>query len=486
MNLKDLHELLRGVNVLEFKVERTVKVGKITIDSREVKTGDLFVAINGTRQNGHDFIPSALLNGAAVIVCTDFPREMPEEVCFVKVDDTSDALGIMASNYYGNPSGKLKLIGVTGTNGKTTIATLLYQLIGQLGFKAGLLSTIENKLGSKTIVATHTTPDLLKINQFMAEMVENGCDYAVMEVSSHAIHQRRIAGLDFDGGIFTNLTAEHLDYHNSLKEYLYAKKKFFDLLKPEAFALTNADDKNGMVMLQNSKAIPKTYALKRMADYKGLVLRNSLQGLQMKVNQKEVYFKLIGLFNAYNLLAVFGAAHMLGFGEDEILIAMSTLGPARGRFEIIFNPAINVTAIIDYAHTADALENVLKTVHEVKGEGVAIITVAGAGGDRDRTKRPQMGRVCANYSDTVILTTDNPRSEEPGFIAEEMLSGIEEKDRSNILTVLDRAEAIRVALKIASEGDIVLIAGKGHETYQEIKGIRYPFDDKEIVKNIWF
>jgi len=486
MKLKVLHELLPGIEWKRFIGDKNIKINKLVVDSRKIEEGDLFVAMKGVYVDGHEYIDQAIRKGAAGIVCMELPEKIDESTVYVELKDTAEALGILASNYWGNPSSKLKLIGVTGTNGKTTIATLLYELVGILGYKAGLLSTIENKVLDRIIPTVHTTPDLLSTNALLSQMVESGCDYAVMEVSSHAIAQKRIAGLDFDGGIFTNLTPEHLDYHNSFKEYVYTKKKFFDLLKPEAFALTNADDKNGLVMLQNCKATNRTYALKRTADYKGLILRNSLQGLQMKINQQEAFFKLIGYFNAYNLLSVFGAADLLGFQKDEILVAMSSLIPARGRFEIVYNKIEDITAIVDYAHTPDALENVLLTINDLKGTNAKTITITGAGGDRDKTKRPEMARIAVALSDTVVLTTDNPRTEEPAAIVDDMMKGVKDNESTNVLRVLDRAEAIRVATKIASKGDVILIAGKGHETYQEIHGVRYPFDDIQVLKNIWF
>lgn len=486
MKLNSVEEILEGLVYDSVELKTDLMISSVEIDSRKVVEGGMFVALEGTKMDGHDFIHSAIGKGAKVVLCSMYPEEFIHGVSYVRVNDSNEALARIASNFWGDPSSKMKLIGVTGTNGKTTIATLLYELITKLGFKAGLLSTIENQIAGKVYPSTHTTPDLLSTNELMAKMVESGCDYAVMEVSSHAIDQGRIGGLDFDGGIFTNLTVDHLDYHNSFKEYVYTKKKFFDLLKPKAFALTNVDDKNGLVMLQNSAAKRLTYALKQMADYKGIVLRNSLEGLQMKINGQETFFKLIGSFNAYNLLAVYGAARLLEFDDEEVRIAMSALEPAQGRFEIVPNVEKGVMAIIDYAHTADALQNVLKTINALKDKSSQIITLAGAGGDRDRSKRPEMGRVAASMSDSVIFTSDNPRSEDPDSIISDMVGGVKEEDIKKVLKVVDRAEAIRVATKIASRGDIILIAGKGHETYQEVKGKRHPFDDKTVLKNIWF
>ena len=486
MELKSLDELLEGIECFRDPEVFTAEVTSLAIDSRKVVKGTMFIALKGTKLDGHTFIEEAIASGASVIVCSELPSQRPGGVVFIRVPDSHRALARIAANFWGDPSKKLKLVGVTGTNGKTTIATLLYELAGKLGFRTGLLSTIENKVAGRTIAATHTTPDLLSLNEMLAGMVEAGCDLVAMEVSSHAIDQGRVAGLDFDGAIFTNLTVDHLDYHKSFKNYVYTKKKFFDLLKPEAFALVNTDDKNGLVMLQNTRAMKKSYALKRMADFKGVILRNSLEGLHMKMDDREAHFRLIGKFNAYNLLAVYGAAQLLGFEAGEVLVALSGLEPARGRFEIVYNKAAQVTAIIDYAHTADALENVLNTIAECKSREAKVITIAGAGGDRDTSKRAPMGRVSAQLSDTVIFTTDNARSEDPQQIVNAMIAGVETKDQHKVLTVLDRAEAIRVATKIASEGDVILIAGKGHETYQDIKGVRYPFDDKQVLKNIWF
>jgi len=485
MKLIALHQLLLGITYEKILGNQGLGVKSLRLDSRQVEPGDLFIAMPGYKSDGHLFIPKAVENGASYILCHQLPELIDDKICYVVVEDVRKASGRLVANFFGDPSKKLKLIGVTGTNGKTTIATLLYEFFQKSGFKAGLLSTVENKIASKVIPSTHTTPDIISINQLMAEMVEAGCTYAVMEVSSHAIDQMRIDGLDFDGGLFTNLTVDHLDYHHTFKEYVYTKKKFFDQLKPEAFALCNIDDKNGEVMMQNTRANRKSYAVKRMADFKGSILRNSLEGLQMRVNQKEAFFRLIGMFNAYNLLAVYGAAELLGFNQEEILLHLSSLEPARGRFEIIRNPLNQQTAIIDYAHSPDSLENVLKTIVEVKGKESRIITICGAGGDRDKTKRPQMGAIAGKLSDLVIFTTDNPRSEEPECIIDEMVAGVDKEFMDKIMKVTDRSEAIKIAAKLADPADIILIAGKGHETYQEIKGVRYPFDDKEKIHAIW-
>jgi UDP-N-acetylmuramoyl-L-alanyl-D-glutamate--2,6-diaminopimelate ligase len=486
MKLKGLDEVLVGVPFKRFGDEDVQAISHVEIDSRKIKENGLFIALEGTKVDGHSYINSAIENGASVVVCHQLPDKMQRDVAYFQVDNSGKYLGLIASNFWGDPSKKLNLLGVTGTNGKTTIATLLYELLGKLGIKTGLLSTIENKIAGRVIKSTHTTPDLLVTNQLMAEMLEEGCEFVVMEVSSHAIDQGRIDGLDFDGAIFTNLTNDHLDYHGSFKDYVYTKKKFFDNLKPEAFALVNVDDRNGAVMLQNCSARHRSYALKQMADYKALILQNSLHGLHMKINGKETFFKLIGSFNAYNLLAVYGAVQEMGFDDEKVRVALSGLEPARGRFEIVYNEKLEVMAIIDYAHTADALENVLKTIDELKSPASQVITLAGAGGDRDRSKRPVMGAVAARWSDTVILTSDNPRSEDPTSIVEEMLGGVDEDLMHKVLKVIDRKEAIRVATKLASKGDVILIAGKGHETYQVIGDETFPFDDKEILKNIWF
>lgn len=486
MKLKGLDEILAGVSFKRFGDTEVQAISHVEIDSRKIRENGLFIALEGTKVDGHRFIYSAIEQGASAVLCHQLPKELASDVAYFQVENTAKYLGLIASNFWGDPSKKLKLLGVTGTNGKTTIATLLYELLGKLGVKTGLLSTIENKIAGRVIKSTHTTPDLLVTNELMAQMLEEGCEFVVMEVSSHAIDQGRIDGLDFDGAIFTNLTKDHLDYHGSFKEYVYTKKKFFDNLKPEAVALVNVDDRNGEVMLQNCRARHRSYALKQIADYKAIILQNSLHGLHMKINGKETFFKLIGSFNAYNLLAVYGAIQEMGYEDEQVRVALSALEPARGRFEIVYNEQLEVMAIIDYAHTADALDNVLKTIVELKSPDSQVITLAGAGGDRDRTKRPVMGAVAAKWSDTLILTSDNPRSEDPASIVEEMFAGVDEDQVHKVLKVIDRKEAIRVATKLASKGDVILIAGKGHETYQVIGNEVFPFDDKEILKNIWF
>ncbi len=447
----------------------------------------MFFAVKGLLTDGHLYINNAIEKGAKVIICEKIPDELlSEDVTYVQIENFKYQMAKIVGNFYDHPDKSIKLIGVTGTNGKTTIATLLYNLMMKMGIKSGLLSTIENKIGERTLKSTHTTPDVINLNKLIKNMREDGCEYIFMEVSSHAIDQDRISDLDFDGAIFTNLTHDHLDYHGTFAEYLKTKKKFFDNLKNDAFALTNIDDRNGKVMVQNSKARIFTYSLKQMADYKGKILQNSILGLQLKINGKEAFFKLPGEFNAYNLLAIYGTFSTLGFDETEILIKMSELESATGRFEIIFNPENSKYAICDYAHTPDALKNILITLQKTKEKGQKIITVFGAGGDRDKTKRPEMGKIAAQLSNLVIITSDNPRSEDPESIIRDIKSGIEEEKLENVIEITDRRQAIKTALKISSKNDIILIAGKGHEDYQEIKGKKLPFSDKEEIKKIWF
>lgn len=478
-----LEDLLSGVTYEVIQGEPRVEVKGIHFDSRKVEKGDLFVAQRGANVDGHAYIDKAVANGALVVVCEEMPEQVVEGVIYVRTKDSSDALGVMASNFNGNPSRMMKLVGVTGTNGKTTTATLLYELLRLLGRKAGLLSTVCNYIGEEKIHSTHTTPDALEINALMKRMVEAGCEYCFMEVSSHAIDQKRISGLDFDGAIFSNITHDHLDYHKTFRAYIEAKKAFFDRLTSRAYALTNLDDKNGMVMLQNTGAHKYTYSCKRMADFNCKTLERHLDGTLLVMDGSEVWTKFTGDFNAYNLLAVYSAARLLGFEKEELLPAMSLLVPVSGRFETIVSKE-GVMAIVDYAHTPDALENVLSTIEGLKKEGM-VITVVGAGGDRDRTKRPEMAEAVCRYSDRVILTSDNPRSEEPAVIIEDMRAGIPESARDKVLAITDRKEAIRTALMLAKAGDIVLVAGKGHEDYQEVKGVKHHFDDKEVIKEIF-
>ena len=483
--MKRLEEILQGVEVKEIVGDGFCEVDDLKLDSRNVKNQDLFFAVKGNLLDGHLYIDSAIKNGASVIVCEVLPEDINDKITYVVLENIRYQIAKIASNFFDKPSQKLKLIGVTGTNGKTTIATLLYRLTMALGIKAGLLSTVENKIANKTIKATLTTPDVISINRLMSEMVVVGCEYAFMEVSSHSIDQDRVSDLDFDIGIFTNITHDHLDYHKTFMNYINVKKKFFDILKPEAFALTNIDDINGEVMVQNSKSTVKSYSLRNIADYKGRILQNSLSGLHLKINEKEAFFKLTGKFNAYNLLAVYGAAVLSGLDEDEVLVELSRLDPVDGRFDIIQNREQGVFAIIDYAHTPDALENVLNTVKNTKNKDSKLITVFGAGGNRDKTKRPEMGKIAGRLSDMVIVTSDNPRNEDPVEIIKDIVKGISIKDKEKVLEIEDREQAIKTALMLAKTGDVVVIAGKGHETYQDIRGVKHHFSDKEIVNNIW-
>lgn len=482
MNVSDL---LQGVDYTIAGGDADQPVRCVHFDSRKISSGDLFVAQRGVHADGHLFIRRATDAGAVAVVCERLPEEMVAGVTYVFVNNSSEALGIIASNYYGRPSAQLTLVGVTGTNGKTTTATLLYDLVRFMGHPAGLLSTVCNCIGETRVESTHTTPDALEINGLLRRMVDEGCVYCFMEVSSHAVDQQRICGLDFDGGIFTNITHDHLDYHHTFKAYIEAKKKFFDRLPAKAFALSNQDDKNGSVMLQNTPAQKYGYAFKKLADFTGKTIERHLDGTLFSLDGSEVWVKFTGDFNGYNLLAVYATARLLEFDKDAILQAMSLLTPVSGRFETIFSGE-GVMAVVDYAHTPDALDNVLTTLNGLKREGAMIYTVVGAGGDRDRTKRPEMAAVACRYSDRLILTSDNPRSEEPAVIIEEMFSGIPDAERAKVLMITDRKEAIRTALMMARRGDLVLVAGKGHETYQEIKGVKYPFDDKKIIEACFF
>ncbi|ESU27877.1 UDP-N-acetylmuramoylalanyl-D-glutamate--2,6-diaminopimelate ligase [Flavobacterium saliperosum S13] len=458
-------------------------MNKIEFDSRKIVSDDVFVAIKGTVSDGHDFIEKAINLGATVIICEAFPTIIVEGITYVQVKDSSAALAFMAANFYGNPSANLKLVGVTGTNGKTTIASLLYQLFRNAGFKVGLLSTVKILVDDIEYKATHTTPDSLTINHYLNEMTEEGCEYCFMEVSSHGIHQKRTEGLHFVGGIFTNLSHDHLDYHETFAEYRDVKKSFFDNLPKTAFALSNIDDKNGAVMLQNTRAKKLTYALKSYADYRAQILENQLSGLLLKVNEQEVWVRLIGSFNAYNLLAIYGTAIQLGLENLEVLRLLSELESVSGRFQFIVSES-NITAIVDYAHTPDALENVLKTIEDIRTKNEQLITVVGCGGDRDTAKRPIMARIASELSDKAIFTSDNPRSEDPDMIIAEMEQGVEPQNYKKTIAITDRKQAIKMACQLAKSGDIILIAGKGHETYQEIQGVRHDFDDMKIVKEL--
>lgn len=478
-----LKDLLRGIRVMETIGSEETEISGVAIDSRKVTKGGLFVAMKGTQVDGHKFIPKAIELGAAAILCENLPDNLEEGVAYVVVPDTEDIVGEVATRFYGNPSEKLKLVGVTGTNGKTTIATLLYNMFRKFGHKCGLLSTVCNYIEEEAIPADHTTPDPIELNELLARMVEAGCEYAFMECSSHAIAQKRIGGLKFAGGIFTNLTRDHLDYHKTFENYRNAKKAFFDGLPKSAFAITNADDKNGLVMTQNTKAVVKTYSTRSAADFKARILECHFEGMYLEIDNREVGVQFIGKFNVSNLLAVYGAAVMLGKHPEDILLVMSTLHSVSGRLEPIRSPE-GYTVVVDYAHTPDALENVLNAIHEVLNGKGQVITVCGAGGNRDKGKRPLMAQEAVKQSDKVIFTSDNPRFEEPQDIIDDMLAGLNDHQKRKALTIVDRKEAIRTACMLAGKGDVVLIAGKGHEDYQEVKGVKHHFDDKEVVKEI--
>ncbi|MGY8987391.1 MAG: UDP-N-acetylmuramoyl-L-alanyl-D-glutamate--2,6-diaminopimelate ligase [Flavobacteriales bacterium] len=459
----------------------SVSVSEVQFDSRKINKGDLFVAINGVSVDGHLFIDTAIKKGAKSIVLETIPENLVEGICYVEVENSSQALSVIASNYYNNPSEKIKLIGVTGTNGKTTIVSLLFQLFVNLGYQSGLLSTIHNKIGNKIIESSHTTGDSLQINALLSTMVENGCDYCFMEVSSHAIHQNRVSNLHFDGGIFTNISHDHLDYHKDFKEYINTKKIFFDNLDSSAFALTNKDDKNGKIMISNTKAIKLTYSLKSMADYKCKLIENRLDGMYLNIQNYELWVRLIGEFNAYNLLSVYAVAIQLGLNNEEVLEQISNLHSVEGRFQTI-RTTENITAVVDYAHTPDALENVLKTINSIINNNENVITVVGCGGDRDKTKRPKMAAIACNNSSQVIITSDNPRTENTEDIIEEMIKGLDPFQKKKTLVISDREQAIKTACTLSKEGDIILVAGKGHEKYQEIHGEKFPFDDMQHLK----
>ncbi len=480
-----LQNIINDISITKIIGTTDLSINHLVFDSRKVKAADVFVAVRGHALDGHQFIDKAIRNGASVIVLEQLPATIAEKTTYLLVDNSAEALGQMATSFYGHPSQQLKLIGITGTNGKTTTATLLFDLFTSMGYKVGLLSTVANRIAEETIPSTHTTPDAVGLNALLSQMVEAGCDYAFMEVSSHAIHQRRIAGITFAGGVFTNLTHDHLDYHGTFRDYIYAKKQFFDDLPKAAFALTNIDDKQGEVMVQNTKAKIAKYSLRRLTDYKARIIDNSLTGLHLELNEVEFFSRLIGGFNAYNLLAVYATADLLGMDEMEILTKMSDLQSAEGRFEYLIHPTTFVYAIVDYAHTPDALEKVLSTLKKLRRSKEQILTVVGCGGDRDKRKRPIMAKVAVQYSDQVILTSDNPRSEDPDTIIQEMEEGIPSEDKNKVLSITNRAQAIRTACKLARPGDFVLVAGKGHEKYQEIKGVKHPFDDQQIIKEIF-
>lgn len=462
-----------------------IVVSDVCIDSRRVKPGAIFVAVKGTVADGHKFIDIAVQNGAVAIVCEQLPETQQNKVTYVQVQNSAAAAGLIVHNFFGNPSERLNLVGVTGTNGKTTIATVLFKLFTSLGYHCGLLSTVQNQIGNKIVDATHTTPDSVSLNALLAQMVTEGCDYVFMEVSSHAIHQHRIEGLKFAGGIFSNITHDHLDYHKDFNEYIQVKKMFFDGLPKDSFAVTNIDDKRGMVMMQNTSATVKTYSLRSASDFKGKILDNGMMGLHMLVDNQEVYFKLIGEFNAYNLLAVYGAAMCLRQNKQEVLQHLSSLSGAEGRFDYMISPKEKITVIVDYAHTPDALLNVLATIGKLKKGFEQVITVVGCGGNRDKTKRPMMAEVAISHSDRVVFTSDNPRNEDPLEIIKDMEAGVPAASRRKFISIADRREAIKTAMSLANAEDIVLVAGKGHENYQDINGVKSHFDDKEVVKEIF-
>ena len=476
-----LNQLVSGLDIIEVKGDMEREISGVQIDSRQVDKNYLFVAVRGTAADGHNYIGKAIEKGASAVLCEEIPADADESVTYVKVANTEQTTGSVATAFYGNPTSKLKLVGVTGTNGKTTIATVLYEMFRRMGHKAGLLSTVANYIDGEMIPTEHTTPDPITLNALLAKMVEAGCEYAFMEVSSHSIVQNRIGGLNFAGGLFTNITRDHLDYHKTFDNYIKAKKLFFDNLPATAFAITNADDKNGIVMVQNTKAQVKTYSVQSPADFKAKIIECHFEGMYLEINGREVGVQFIGKFNVSNLLAVYGAAVMLGKDPHAVLVALSAMHPVNGRFEALRSPS-GYTAIVDYAHTPDALENVLNAIHGVlEGKG-EVITVCGAGGNRDKGKRPLMAREAVKQSDRVIITSDNPRFEEPQDIINDMLAGLTEEDMKKVIAIVDRRQAIKTACMMAKPGDVILIAGKGHEDYQDVKGVKHHFDDKEEVR----
>lgn len=479
--MKLLKDILYRVRIEQVVGSTNTAIEKIVFDSRQVVAFTAFVATRGTQVDGHDFIAKAIESGASTIVCEELPIELKETITYVRVANAAEALGIMAANFHDHPSGKLKLVGITGTNGKTSTATLLFRLFRSLGYKCGLISTVETRIGQKVMPSTHTTPDAVRLNELLNEMVVERVAYCFMEVSSHSVVQERIAGLKFAAGVFTNITHDHLDYHGTFAEYIKAKKRFFDQLPATAYALVNADDANSSVMVQNTKAIKRSYAVRNMADHRGRIIENQLTGLHMNIDGHDVYARLIGEFNASNLVAVYGVAILLGEAPLNVLTALSDLEPPRGRFQLVRSSG-GVIGIVDYAHTPDALKNVLRTINEVCGDKEQVITVVGCGGDRDRTKRPVMARIATELSGNVVLTSDNPRSEDPMAILNEMRAGVVITDQARVWVNADRREAIRQAVGMAKPGDVVLLAGKGHETYQEINGVKHPFDDVAVLK----
>ena len=480
-----LSDLLFGVSIKSVVGDITsVMVNKVEFDSRKVSDSDLFIAIKGVNVDGHSFIDLSVADGAKSVIVEEIPEKINKEICYVQVDCSSSSMSVVSSNYYDNPSSKIKIVGVTGTNGKTTIVTLLHQLFSELGYPTGMLSTIENKIGTRSVESTHTTGDSLQINKLLSEMVLAGCEYCFMEVSSHAIHQNRVSSLVFEGGIFTNITHEHIDYHKDFKEYISVKKRFFNNLKNSAFALTNKDDKNGNIMISNTKAKKITYSLKSMADYKCKVLESRLDGMLLNIQNHEIWVKIIGEFNAYNLLAIYSTSIELGIDKDQVLERISVLNPAEGRFHTIRNSE-NITGIVDYMHTPDAYENVLSTINSIRTNTEKLIVVFGCGGDRDAEKRPKMTAIACNMSDQVIITADNPRTEKIEDIISDMTVKLDPVQKKKVLVITDRSQAIKTACTLASEGDIVLLAGKGHEKYQEIEGVKHYFDDvEELVESL--
>ncbi len=480
--MPNLRDILYGVNIVEVHGSTDIEIKSIGFDSRNINSDDVFIATKGTQVDGHQFINQTIQNGVSAIVCEDLPSYISKDITFIKVQDSSKALAIMACNFFDNPSQKLHLVAITGTNGKTTLATLLYKLFRSLGYKVGLLSTVANKINDSVIKATHTTPDAIQINQLLNDMVEAGCEYCFMEASSHAIDQNRIAGLKLSGAVFTNITHDHLDYHKTFDAYIAAKKKLFDNLSSGSFALSNIDDKRGLVMLQNTKSKKYTYALKSPSDFNAKILENSFLGLTLNINNHEVHTTLIGQFNAYNTLAVYATAILLKQDEIEVLQAISSITGAEGRFEHTTSPNDKVIGVVDYAHTPDALKNIIDTINDIKSGNSRLITVIGCGGDRDTSKRPIMGEIASKNSNQTIFTSDNPRSENPENIIQDMIKGVGPVEMKKVLSITDRKEAIKTACTLAQKEDVVLIAGKGHETYQEINGVKHPFDDKEVLE----
>ncbi|WP_127130803.1 UDP-N-acetylmuramoyl-L-alanyl-D-glutamate--2,6-diaminopimelate ligase [Pseudoflavitalea rhizosphaerae] len=480
-----LQDILYKVRIRSVHGDTRVNVNALQLDSRKVSAGNAFIALKGVASDGHDYIAKVVEQGAAAVICETMPAVIKEGVTYIEVENSHIAAGFLAHNFYGQPSEKLKLVGVTGTNGKTTIATLLFKLFSGLGHKCGLLSTVDNHIGDEVVPATHTTPDAVSLNALLKQMVDAGCTHAFMETSSHAIHQHRIAGLRYAGGLFSNITHDHLDYHKTFDEYIRVKKSFFDGLPSDAFAISNADDKRGAVMLQNTAAHKYFYSLRTLADFKGKIIENALSGLVMNINDQEVHFRLIGEFNAYNLLAVYGAAICMGEERNEVLRVLSMLSGAEGRFDYIISKNGQVIGIVDYAHTPDALLNVLTTIKKLRKGHEQIITVVGCGGDRDKTKRPEMGEIACEHSDKAIFTSDNPRSEDPLEILKDMEATLNTAAKRKFISIADRKEAIKTAVSLAKPEDIVLIAGKGHEKYQEIKGVKHPFDDKQVLKEMF-